>query len=78
MGLILLGAVMTKSVSIALMSILLLGCGNEITRLSDDELRAKIQDCDYAVDLTTLELQACNNYHRECKRRLDEGRFVCK
>ena len=68
---------MMKSVCFILIG-LLVGCGNEFTRLSDDELRAKIQKCDYAVGLTAVELQVCDNYHRECKRRLDEGRFVCK
>lgn len=52
-------------------------CSGDADRLSDDELRAKIQECDYAVGLTAVELQVCNNYHRECKRRLKEGRFVC-
>lgn len=56
----------------------LMACGTEIGRLSDDELRNKIQECDYAVSLSPAEHQVCENYHRECKRRLDEGRFVCK
>lgn len=53
-------------------------CGTEISRLSDDDLRMKVQECDYAVDLTAAEHQVCGNYRRECKRRLEEGRFVCK
>jgi len=56
----------------------LAACGTEISRLSDDDLRKKIQECDYAVSLTPAEHQVCENYHRECKRRLDNGRFVCK
>lgn len=71
-------AIMIKTICLALMVFVLLGCGNEITRLSDDDLRKKVQDCDYGVGLSTLELQVCENYHRECKRRLKkEGRFVC-
>lgn len=66
-----------KNFILICLSISLLGCGNDITRLSDDDLRQKIQDCDYAVNLSTAEHQVCENYHRECKRRLDEGRFVC-
>jgi len=67
-----------KKILLAIVSLSILGCGNDSGRLSDDELRAKIQECDYAVGLTAVELQVCENYHRECKRRLDEGRFVCK
>jgi len=66
-----------KKIYLALICILLAACGNDAGRLSDDDLRAKIQECDYAVGLTAVELQVCNNYHRECKRRLEEGRFVC-
>lgn len=56
----------------------LLACGNGMSRYSDDELRDKIRDCDYAVNLSTADHQVCENYHRECKRRLEsEGRFVC-
>ena len=66
-----------KKLMLMALSIFLLGCGNDITRLSDDDLRQKINDCDYAVGLSTAEHQVCENYHRECKRRLNEGRFVC-
>lgn len=66
-----------KSFMLICLSIGLLGCGNDNTRLSDDELRQKINDCDYALDLSAGEHQVCENYHRECKRRLKEGRFVC-
>lgn len=66
-----------KKILLAILSIGLVACGNDSGRLSDDELRAKVQECDYAVGLTAVELQVCENYHRECKRRLKEGRFVC-
>ncbi|MGR6874675.1 hypothetical protein ACU6U9_20850 [Pseudomonas sp. HK3] len=66
-----------KRIVLACLLVGLFGCGNDITRLSDDELRQKIHGCDYALDLTVAEHQVCENYHRECKRRLNEGRFVC-
>ncbi|MFT7108388.1 MAG: hypothetical protein ACI843_000023 [Psychrobacter glaciei] len=57
---------------------LLSACGNGIANVSDDDLRNKVQQCDYAVNLSAAEHQACENFHRECKRRLkSEGRFVC-
>jgi hypothetical protein len=66
-----------KNLMLVLLSAGLISCGNGMTRLSDDDLRQKIQDCDYAVNLSAAEHQACDNYHRECKRRLNKGRFVC-
>ena len=62
---------------VSVFTLSLLACGNGMSRYSDDELREKIRDCDYAVSLSTAEHQVCENYHRECKRRLNDGRFVC-
>jgi len=67
-----------KNLIILLLSMSVLACGNDLSRLSDDSLRDKIQACDYAVNMTAAEHQVCDNYHRECQRRLNEGRFVCK
>ncbi len=67
-----------KNFIVLSVSVLLMACGNDISRLSDDDLRYKIQECDYALDMTAAEHQICDNYHRECKRRFDEGRFVCQ
>lgn len=54
-------------------------CGNDIARISDSDLREKIQECDYAMNMTAARHQICTNYHKECKRRVEsEGRFVCK
>ncbi len=67
-----------KSLLVLTLSLLLFACGNSISRLSDAELRSKVQGCDYAVNLNTADYQVCENYRRECKRRLkSEGRFVC-
>jgi hypothetical protein len=61
-----------------IVAMFLIGCGNDISRLSDDDLRKEIYACDYAVSQTPSDALICGNYHRECKRRLkDEGRFVC-
>jgi len=58
--------------------IVLSACGNDIARIDDDDLRKKVQECDYAMNMSAAEHQVCGNYHRECKRRLkSEGRFVC-
>jgi hypothetical protein len=57
---------------------MLLACGNDLSRISDGDLREKVQECDYAIGMNAAKHQVCENYHRECKRRLkSEGRFVC-
>jgi hypothetical protein len=58
--------------------IILSACGNDIAKVGDSDLRQKVQECDYAMNMSAAEHQVCANYHRECKRRLEsEGRFVC-
>lgn len=67
-----------KQVMVLTAVAVLSACGNDISRIDDDSLRQKVQDCDYALSMTAAEHQACENYHRECQRRLkSEGRFVC-
>ena len=62
----------------AVFCFMLLACGNDMSRINDNDLRVKVQECDYAMNMTAAEHQVCSNYHRECKRRLEsEGRFVC-
>ncbi|EAT11762.1 hypothetical protein RED65_05229 [Oceanobacter sp. RED65] len=70
---------MKKRFLVFVMTFGLLGCESDLSALEDDELRKRINECDYAVSLTPAEHQVCRNYHRECKRRLDEEeRFVCQ
>ena len=57
------------------------GCsGSEIEKMSDTDLRTKLNECDYQVQTSSVrDAQTCHNYRRECARRLqEEGRFVCK
>ena len=68
-----------KSLLVLMLSLFLFACGNSMSGLDDNELRSKVQECDYAVNLNTADYQVCENYRRECKRRLkSEGRFVCQ
>ena len=67
-----------KSLALLACVSLLVACGNDMSRINDSDLRKKVQECDYAVNMTAAEHQVCGNYKRECKRRLEsEGRFVC-
>ena len=69
---------MAIKVLVLVMASLLVACGNNMSNLSDDELREKVYVCDYALNLSPSDAIVCGNYHRECKRRLkDESRFVC-
>ncbi len=61
-------------------ALLLVGCsGSEIEKMSDTDLRTKLNECDYQVQTSSVrDAQTCHNYRRECARRLkEEGRFVC-
>ncbi len=63
------------------LSILLTACeGSAVEQMSDGDLRAKLSECDYQMNASSVrDAQACHNYRRECARRLkEEGRFVCK
>lgn len=53
---------------------------SELKRMSDTDLRMKLNECDYKVQTSSVrDAQTCHNYRRECTRRLEEeGRFVCK
>jgi len=54
--------------------------GSKLEKMSDTDLRTKLNDCDYKVQTSSVrDAQTCHNYRRECARRLEEeGRFVCK
>lgn len=55
----------------------LLACGNSVEKLDDHDLRQKVYDCENASDPTTVDVQACKNYRRECERRKKAGHYVC-
>ena len=56
---------------------LLLGCENKWTKMPDDELAAKSAECLNMNDPAPAMIQVCKNYERECKRRRDNGIYVC-
>ena len=53
------------------------GCDGKLTGLSDSELQDKVYECDSAQSQSPGFAISCDNYRRECKRRRDDGRFVC-
>lgn len=69
------------TVMVVFASVALLGCSaSELEKLSDTDLRTKLNECDYQEKVHSVSnAQVCHNYRRECARRLEEeGRFVCK
>lgn len=52
-------------------------CGTSVEKLDDHDLRQKVFDCENASDPTTVDVQACKNYRRECERRKNAGHYVC-
>lgn len=57
--------------------LLLVACGNSIEKMDDHDLRQKVYECENAQDPTTVDVQACRNYRRECERRKSAGHYVC-
>lgn len=54
------------------------GCGEgKLASLPDVDLQDRIYECDSTSEQSPGMAISCDNYRRECKRRRDEGRFVC-
>ena len=53
------------------------GCDNKMSGLSDEDLADSMHDCGVNQNQSPGMAIKCDNIERECKRRRDEGRFVC-
>ncbi len=56
---------------------LLFACSNKLASVSDEDLADNMYECRTALDQSPGMAIRCDNVTRECKRRRDEGRFVC-
>ncbi len=58
---------------------LLAGCdhGGPSAKIPDAELRTKWRDCKLQQNPSRIMVLACENYERECQRRLKRGNKVC-
>ena len=68
---------MDRFLSLLIVAVLLGGCSNELSKLSDNALQDRMNECAGASSLSPGKAISCENYERECKRRREEGRFVC-
>ncbi len=69
---------MKKVLSILLpLSLGLAGCSNKLAEVSDEDLADTMYECRSSQDQSPGMAIRCDNITRECKRRRDEGRFVC-
>jgi hypothetical protein len=57
--------------------LILAACGSSIEKMDDHDLRQKVYECENASDPTTVDVQSCRNYRRECERRKSAGHYVC-
>lgn len=64
-------------INMALVVVLLGGCGNELANLSDSDLQDRSHECRTNTEPTPGQAISCDNFRRECRRRRDEGRYVC-
>lgn len=56
---------------------LIAGCEGKLAQMPDTELQDRMYECDSTAEQAPGMAISCDNYRRECKRRRDEGRFVC-
>ena len=52
-------------------------CGSKLAGMTDHDLQDRIYECTSAHNQSPGFAISCDNYRRECKRRRDEGRYVC-
>lgn len=68
---------MGRHTAMAAILLLLGGCDSKLASVADAELQDKVYECNSARNQSPGFAITCDNYRRECKRRRDEGRFVC-
>ena len=69
---------MRNTALIALSTLWLAGCDGGLASLSDKELRAQFNDCKDLGGSRKIKAMACNEVDKECDRRRQEGRLVCR
>lgn len=63
---------------IALSALWLAGCDGGMASLSDQELRAQFNDCKDLGGSRKIKAMTCTEVDKECERRRQEGRLVCR
>lgn len=67
-----------KFVLIALLaSFTLVGCEGRMTKMSNQELAAKRDECVRRNPTNPGKVTACENIRRECESRRKDGNFAC-
>jgi hypothetical protein len=57
--------------------LLLAGCSNKFESIPDEELADSMYECRTVQDQAPGMAMRFDNVARECKRRREEGRYVC-
>ena len=65
------------AVTLAITITALAGCDNKFATVPDDELADSMYSCRTEQDQSPGMAIRCDNVIRECKRRRDDGRYVC-
>ena len=65
------------ALAIATSCLSITACNVSLSSIDGAELRKRAYKCVIEDNLTTAELQVCQNIQRECKRRQDAGQFDC-
>lgn len=53
------------------------GCESELAKIPDKTLQDRVYECTQTLDQSPGFAIRCDNYRRECRRRREEGHFVC-
>ena len=53
------------------------GCDSRMSSLSDSELQDRVRECDATRNQSPGMAISCDNFRRECRKRREQGRYVC-
>ena len=66
-----------KCIGLIALVFLLGGCTSPFEDMPDNELADKVYACTSSTEQSPGFAIRCDNYKKECKRRRDEGKYVC-
>lgn len=66
-----------RAIVTSIFVLMLTACESRLAGMSDADLQDRVYECNYAQSQSPGFAISCDNYRRECKRRREEGRYVC-
>jgi len=66
-----------RAIFASILLLTLTACGSKLAGMSDADLQDRVYECNYAQSQSPGFAISCDNYRRECKRRREDGLYVC-